>query len=88
MADEFIESLKLPEHVFPITAITLGYAADNPQLTDRLPDEALIHQEYYHRYSDSDIEKIYQEKENLKFYKDLVIENETDNLLNFYSKKV
>ena len=43
-----IDSLELPELVFPITTITVGWPAEVPPQVDRLPLEASVHDETYH----------------------------------------
>ncbi len=47
MAHKIIEVLKLPAGVVPVTTITLGWPAENPEQADRLPLEAVIHKEIY-----------------------------------------
>jgi nitroreductase len=44
-AGEIIEALNLPKLVVPITTITGGYPEKMPELTDRLPLEAVVHYE-------------------------------------------
>jgi nitroreductase len=74
MAHKIIEVLKLPKGVVPVTTITLGWPAEYPDQTDRLPLEAVTHNEVYSDYADSDIERFYSEKErredSLQFIKE------------------
>jgi nitroreductase len=86
-ADKIIEILNLPKGVVPITTLTVGYALDNPLLTDRLPLEALIHTETYHDYSVDDINRLYSEKESLSSTVQLVEENKTENLAQIFTQK-
>ena len=69
-----IDALKLPELVFPITTITVGYPDGIPMQQDRLPFESIIHDEVYHDYTTETINSIYEYKEslegNIKFVKD------------------
>lgn len=44
---EVIELLKLPELVFPISGMTLGWPAVDPKLRPRLPLDAVLHWETY-----------------------------------------
>lgn len=85
MADKFIEFFKLPKGVVPITAITLGYAAEDPDLTDRLPFESTVHYEIYKDYSANAIDEIYKEKESLSLTKKLIEENKTENLAQVFT---
>lgn len=87
MADKIVDILKLPKGVVPVTTITLGYADENPELTDRLPLSGIIHNETYNDYSESDINKIYKEKENSKETIDLIEENKTQNLAQIFTQK-
>lgn len=83
--DKIIEVLNLPKGVVPITAVTIGYPAENPPLTDRLPIEAVVHYEKYCDYDSADIDRIYYEKEankdNLKF----VAENSKETLAQVFT---
>jgi nitroreductase len=63
MANKIIEVLKLPKRVVPVTTISLGWPAERPDQPDRLPPEAVVHNEVYSDYSDSDIKRFYSEKE-------------------------
>ena len=87
MADEIIELLKLPHGVVPITAITVGYPAEIPKLTDRLPLEAVVHHEEYVPYSTEKINALYHEKESLELTKKLLEENQLPNLARIFTEK-
>lgn len=79
-AQEIIEALKLPKLVVPVTTITVGYPADMPDQTDRLPLEAVVHRETYKDFTPADIDRIYAEKENSDFYKQFIAENNKETL--------
>lgn len=63
MADKIIEVLGLPQGVVPVTTITLGWPAEHPEQTDRLPLEAVVHREVYSEYTSDDISRFYAGKE-------------------------
>ena len=86
-AKELGEIYNLPKNVVPVTCITIGYAAENPPLTDRLPLEAVVHVEKYHNYSVENINRLYSEKENLDLTKKLLEENQLDNLAKVFTQK-
>ncbi|MCR4853027.1 MAG: nitroreductase family protein [Prevotella sp.] len=65
MPQLIIDTLKLPKLVMPIATITLGWPDEQPPLSDRLPIEAIIHEETYRDYEATDIDRFYTEKENL-----------------------
>jgi len=84
-ADKFIEILNLPKGVVPITAITIGYPEVIPELTDRLPLEAVVHYETYQDYSDKSINELYKEKEELPFHKELLKTNNKKTLAQIFT---
>jgi FMN reductase (NADPH) len=63
MASKIVEILGLPKGVIPVTAFVVGYPDEDKPLTDRLPLEAIVHQETYHDYSNGDIDRLYAERE-------------------------
>jgi len=70
-ADRIIEVLGLPAGVVPVTTVTLGWPAEEPDQVDRLPLYAVIHDESYVDYTPEIIDEMYREKEaredSLKF---------------------
>ncbi len=85
MAEKIIGILDLPKGVVPLTTVTLGYPDEKPELTDRLPMEAVIHREKYKDYSDSDIENLYKKKELIKSYQEFVKENNKETLAQVFT---
>lgn len=67
-----IEALKLPRLTFPVATITVGWPDEDPAQTDRLPIYGFVHSEYYHNYTDDDIDRIYSRKESLPENKNFV----------------
>jgi len=57
-AKEIINVLELPKLTFPVTTVALGYPAENPELTDRLPLEAVIHYEKYRDFDATEINRL------------------------------
>ena len=55
----FADLLKLPELTLPVTAICLGYPNEHPGLTERLPREAVLHQDTYHDANDQQLLALY-----------------------------
>ena len=60
-----IDILKLPQLVFPVATITLGWPDETPALTDRLPIESIVHEETYRDYTPELINKFSSPKEAL-----------------------
>ncbi|OFX60034.1 MAG: NADPH-dependent oxidoreductase [Bacteroidetes bacterium GWA2_30_7] len=86
-ANKIIEILKLPKYVVPVTTLVVGYPDENPSLTDRLPLSGVVHYEQYHDYSEKLINEIYSEKESLSQTKDLIAQNQTENLAQIFTQK-
>ena len=80
-----IDALQLPELVFPITTVTVGYPDGIPAQVDRLPLEATVHEEYYHDYSKADIDKLYAYKESLPENEQFVKENRKETLAHVFT---
>ncbi len=85
MAHKIIEALQLPKGVVPVTTITLGWPAETPEQVDRLPLEAIVHQEFYKDYTDSDIESFYREKESRADSLQFVRENNKETLAQVFT---
>ena len=85
MAADIIKILNLPKAVVPVTSIVIGYPEEIPELTDRLPLEAIVHYESYKDYSNADIDRIYKDKEALQQTKDLLVENRKETLAQVFT---
>ena len=52
---KIIDLLQLPELVFPVATVTVGYPAEHPAQPDRLPLDGIVHDETYHDYTDDEV---------------------------------
>ncbi len=86
-ADKIIDILDLPESVVPVTTIVMGYPSESPDLTDRLPVEAVVHKEKYRDYAAADIDRFYAEKEALPLTADLLKINNLETLAQIFTQK-
>ncbi len=86
-ADKLIEFFDLPAGVVPVTTVVVGYPDENPEQADRLPIDGVIHHEKYKDYTSEDIDKIYSYKESLQLTKDLIAENQVENLAQIFTDK-
>ncbi|WP_016775565.1 NADPH-dependent oxidoreductase [Anaerophaga thermohalophila] len=84
-ADKIIDILNLPKGVVPVATVTLGWPDENPPQTERLPLEAVVHQETYKDYSPEDIDRLYKEKEELEANKQFVAENNKETLAQVFT---
>lgn len=80
-----IDTLNLPEIVFPVTTVTVGYPAEIPAQVDRLPLDAIIHEETYKDYTKEDIDRLYAYKESLPENKQFIIENNKETLAQVFT---
>ena len=68
---QIIDILQLPRLTMPVATLTIGWPAEEPALSDRLPMESFVHQETYADYLAMDIDRHYEAKEhrpeNLEF---------------------
>lgn len=80
-----VEALELPELVFPLTTVTVGWPAEMPEQVDRLPMEAIVHDETYHDYTPEDINKYYAYKESLPENKQFVSDNNKETLAQVFT---
>ncbi len=92
MAGKIIEILDLPKGVVPVATIVMGYPDGDPGLTDRLPLDAIVHNEKYSDFTEQDIDNIYKDREASQLTKDLLEENQKETLAqiftdNRYTKK-
>jgi nitroreductase len=86
-ADKIIDILQLPEFVVPATTLVVGYPADDPGLTDRLPLEAVVHRESYGNFTPADIDRLYREKESLEQTASLLEINKLETLAQIFTQK-
>lgn len=80
-----IDVLRLPQLVFPIATITVGWPDEMPEQTDRLPLEGILHSDTYHDYTTDDIDRIYAYKESLEENRHFVSINHKENLAQVFT---
>lgn len=80
MPKAIIDTLKLPKLVMPIATITLGWPAEQPAKSDRLPLRAIVHKEQFSDYTPEKIDDFYKEKESLEENKEFVKINNKETL--------
>ena len=82
---QIIDVLRLPQLVMPVATITVGWPAEEPPLSDRLPLESFIHQETYNDYLAMDIDKYYAAKEALPENQQFVEINHKETLAQIFT---
>ena len=66
MPQTIIDVLQVPQLVIPVATLTVGWPAEEPPLSDRLPLQSFIHSETYRDYTPADIDTYYRYKEQLE----------------------
>lgn len=82
---QIIDALELPELVFPITTVTVGWPDESPCQADRLPLSAIVHEETYHDYAAADIDRFYAYKESLPENRKFIEENGKETLAQVFT---
>lgn len=85
MPAQIIETLRLPRLVMPIATLTVGWPAEEPELSDRLPLAAVVHEETYHDYEAADIDRHYAAKEALPVNRHFVEINRKETLAQIFT---
>ena len=65
MPQLIIDTLQLPQLTMPVATLTVGWPAEEPPLSDRLPLASFVHSETYRDYTSEAIDTYYHEKEQL-----------------------
>lgn len=84
-AAQIIDILNLPKGVVPVVTVVMGYPDENPELTDRLPLDAVVHYETYKDYTEDDINRLYAPKEALPFTQQLLEVNKKETLAQIFT---
>ncbi len=82
---QIIDTLQLPKLVMPVATLTVGWPAEEPALSDRLPLESFVHQETYQDYMGADIDTYYNYKESLEENKNFVRINNKETLAQVFT---
>ena len=86
-APEIAKVLSLPKMVIPIATLTVGYPEnyEKEPKAERLPLEAIVHNECYNDYSAHSVRALYAEKETLDINKKYVAENGKQSLAQVFT---
>ena len=86
-AQQICSVLQLPKGVVPLTTIVMGYPDEEPELTDRLPLEAVVHYEKYQDYTAAEIDELWAEREESDETRKLLEENDLPNLARIFTER-
>ena len=82
---QIIDALHLPKLTMPVATLTVGWPAEEPPLSDRLPLESFVHQERYNDYLGADIDTYYTPKEQLEENRHFVRINHKETLAQVFT---
>lgn len=85
-AQQIIDALELPELVFPVTTVMVGWPDEYPQQVDRLPLESFVHKENYLEYTPEVIDSLYAYKESLPESHQFIAENQKNTLAQVFTE--
>lgn len=85
MPQMIIDTLQLPQLTFPIATLTVGWPAEKPSLSDRLPSQSFIHNETYKNYTLEAIDTYYYNKEQLEENRHFVEINQKETLAQIFT---
>ena len=85
LTQQIIDVLHLPNKVVPITTVTVGYPYGESACVDRLPLEAVVHENIYQDYSEETINKLYAVKESLPENLNFIAENNKETLAQIFT---
>ena len=85
MPQLIIDTLHLPRLVMPIATLTVGWPAEEPPLSDRLPLESFAHRETYQDYTPALIDTYYNNKEQLEENRHFVEINHKETLAQIFT---
>ena len=85
-APEIEKVLELPDGVVPLVSLTVGYPEGEAPLSDRLPLEAIVHDEKYRQYTPEQIREIYAGQENSGDSKRFIEENGKSTLAQVFAE--
>lgn len=84
-APQIAEILNLPQRVIPVACITMGYPATDSAQCERLPLEAVLHNETYHHYTDDEIKQLYKAKDDFGPNAKFIAENNKQSLAQVFT---
>ena len=86
-ADRLVELLSLPRGVVPTAVLAVGYPAEQPPVSDRLPMEAVVHYDRYNQFTSAEIDELWAEREESELTKQLLEENNLPNLARIFTER-
>ena len=73
----------MPQLVFPVTTVTIGWPDELPAQPERLPLSSFIHEEEYQDYTPTSLDAFYAEKERVNAH--FILENGKETLAQVFT---
>lgn len=86
-APKISEVLAIPDGVIPVMTVVVGYPDGEVPLTDRLPLEAVVHENVYHDYTDEQINELWAAREASEETAGLLAANDLPNLARIFTER-
>lgn len=84
---QIAELLQCPKGVVPVIAIAMGHPAEEPRMSERLGQDAVLHSEVYHDPTDEEIIRTHRVRDEHPFNRQMVEENGTRNYCEIFTTK-
>ena len=84
---QIADLLQCPKGVVPVIAIAMGYPNEEPRMSERLGQDAIVHNEVYHDPTDDDIIRTHRVRDEHPFNRQMVEENGTRNYCEIFTTK-
>lgn len=84
---QIADLLQCPKGVVPVIAIAMGYPAEEPRLSERLGQDAVLHKETYHVPTDAELTESHRVRDEHPFNRQMVADNGTRNYCEIFTTK-
>ena len=84
---QIAELLQCPKGVVPVIAIAMGHPAEEPRMSERLGQDAVVHNEVYYDPTDEEIVSTHRVRDEHPFNRQMVEENGTRNYCEIFTTK-
>ena len=84
---QIADLLQCPQGVVPVIALAMGHPAEEPRYSERLGQDAVVHQETYHVPTDEQLIAMHRVRDDDPFNQEMVRQNGTRNYCEIFTTK-
>ena len=84
---QIAELLQCPKGVVPVIAVAMGHPDEQPRESERLGQDAVVHNETYHVPTDNELVEMHRVRDEYPFNRQMVRENGTRNYCEIFTTK-